>query len=92
MKTEITNNGWKEITIKEFKIISKRWESSSFKNITTSEWIASSDRLGLKNRKNCNCCHKPWRGMSGKVNFFTTDKGNKAICDQCMKKIKESKK
>ena len=92
MKTEITSTGWKEITIKEFKIISKRWEGV-FKDVSTHVWISSNDRLGLtNNRKTCNCCHRPWRGMSGKVNFFTTDKGNKAICDQCMKKIKESKK
>ena len=90
MKTIITDTGWKEITTKEFKIIGKRWDDSFFGSITTKEWIESNKRSGTnksKHRKTCQCCHRNWEDLPGKVSFFTTDKGNKAICEECVMKI-----
>lgn len=88
MKIEITKTGWKEITTKEFKIIGERWSTKFFDNQTTKKWVESNKRLGLtKNRMTCNCCHKKWTDLPGKVNFYFTDKGNKAICDECVKAI-----
>ena len=87
MKIEITDTGWKEITTKEIKIIGERW-SGAFGNMTIKEWIESVKRTGLtKHRKTCNCCHRSWEDLSGRVNFFFTDKGNKEICDECVVKI-----
>lgn len=87
MKTVITDIGWKEITTKEFKIIGERW-SGAFGNTTTKEWVESNKRAGTdKNRKTCQCCHRNWKDLFGRVNFFTTNHGNKAICDECVVKI-----
>lgn len=87
MKIEITDTGWKEITTKEFKIIGGRWKGS-FIDVTTKKWIESNKRIGLpKNRETCKCCHRKWEDLPGKVNFFTTNYGNKAICDECVVKI-----
>ena len=89
MKIEITETGWKEITTVEFKIISERWTNSAFANTTTKEWIESNKRVGMykKGRETCGCCHRKWEDISGKINYFSTNKGNKAICDECVKKI-----
>ena len=88
MKIEITDTGWKEITTKEIKIIGERWTSLGFDDMSTKEWVESNKRSGtFKNRKTCKCCHRNWEDLPGRVNFFTTDNGNKAICDKCVVKI-----
>lgn len=89
MKIEITDTGWKEITIKEIKIIGERWTNPAFANTTIKEWIESNKRVGIykRGRQFCECCHRNWEDISGKINFFFTNKGNKVICDECVVKI-----
>ena len=88
MKIEITTTGWKEITTREIKIIGNKWDNPTFAHQTTKEWIESNKRVGLsKKRLKCNCCGRPWEDLPGRINFFSTNKGNKAICDECFKKI-----
>lgn len=88
MKTELTDKGWKEITVKEIVItsISERKEFCSIE-----EWLLFNKRqpkIGRK-RKTCNCCKTNWEKLKGAVNLVFTDKGNKAICDNCLNTLKK---
>ena len=88
MKTEITETGWKEITVKNIHI------KDDFKNFlqdqTVEGWIKSNKRLKLyeKYRKVCGCCHVNWEKLSGNIHLLQTNVVNKVVCDSCYEKLK----
>lgn len=88
MKTEITETGWKETTVKHFKIVSVH--RNPF-NITAKVWLESNEKLRLKKgmRSYCSCCHTPWKDLTGDLNCVMTDKGNQAVCDNCFNKLEK---
>jgi hypothetical protein len=85
MKIEFTDNGWKEVVPNE--VIISRKMPRSFGPIPIKEWISTNERLGLKDRKTCNCCKTNWKNLEGGVNFYFSNKENKAVCDSCSNKI-----
>lgn len=91
MKSEITNKGWKETTVKYFTIIS--FHKNPF-NTTVEEWIKYNTKLRLVSdtRTNCRCCHKPWKKLEGYLNCVMTNNGNMAVCDNCFEKLSERSK
>ena len=86
MKTEFTDTGWKETTVKKFNVKSFHKHSPDF---TTKKWIELNKRLRLTKgmRSHCPCCKIKWDNISGKINSVMTDKGNQAICDICFDKL-----
>lgn len=55
--------------------------------MTNTEWVAfnaKNPKIG-KNRKRCKCCNREWTKMDDNVALAFTDKGNKSICETCMK-------
>jgi len=86
MKVEYTENGWKEITTVNINItrIAKR------KFFEVENWLETNKRLGLKGeefRTRCQRCKRKWEELTGNVNLVYTDKGNKALCDQCVDEV-----
>ena len=89
MKVEITDTGWKEITVKNIHI------TADFKNFledqTVKGWIASNKRLKIykSHRKVCGCCHTNWEKLTGNIHLLQQKHGmNKIVCDSCYEKLK----
>lgn len=87
MKTTLTDRGWVEVTAKHFNI-----EKFSSRNpmMSVKDWVEFIKRLKLdRKRKTCDCCKRPWIEVDGGVNLVFTNKGSKAICDNCLKTLKD---
>ena len=87
MKTEFTDKGWREITIKN--IIVESFGEKPYMPI--SQWLYYNKRYGqiAAKRKLCPCCRKKWEEMTGSVNIVFTNKGSKPVCDDCLKGLRE---
>lgn len=87
MKIEITQTGWKEITVKNIHI------KDDFKNflqdMTVLGWVSSNKKLNLykKHRKVCGCCHVNWEKLFGSIHLLQTNVENKIVCDSCYDKL-----
>lgn len=91
MKIELTEKGWKEITVKYIKVNALGREL-----MTVGKWTTGNRKLGFDKglRKNCNMCKTNWEEFdedSG-VNLIFTNVGNKTICDECLKKLVKERK
>ena len=88
MKTEFTDTGWKETTVKKFNVKSFH---KHMPDMTTEKWLECSNRIYRGNprgmRLHCPCCKIKWENISGKINSVMTDKGNQAVCDICFDKL-----
>lgn len=91
MRTEYTEDGWKEITTKVIKITMASEKPFS----PLSEWVAFNERFPKmgKKRQSCNRCKTKWDKLDINSNiwFLHTDKGNKIVCDNCHKEINGKK-
>lgn len=87
MKTEFTDKGWREITTKNINV--ERFGSKPLMLI--GQWVDFNNRYPRIGRKRniCNCCRQKWTRLKGSVNIVFTDKGNKAVCDDCFLKLRE---
>jgi len=89
MKVTLTSKGWDEVSVSRIEITSIPYEHTLH---SVKGWLDFNKRhpkIGRK-RKTCNCCKKSWKKLNGSVNLIFTNKGNKAVCDSCLQKIKES--
>ncbi len=88
MKTEITENGWKETTVKNFTITSFHKHNP---DSTIAAWIESNEKIFRGRQKgmrcHCSCCKIRWEKIEGKINSVMTDKGNQVVCDDCFRKL-----
>jgi len=86
MKTEFTQTGWKETTVKKFNVKSFH---KHFLDMTTKEWLDSSKKMRLTKgmRSYCPCCKISWGKIEGKISCVMTDKGNQVVCDICYDKL-----
>jgi len=91
MKTEITPKGWKEITIKHFRV--RKWGGPL---MLVDDWIRINERIFLhvSRRHRCDLCRKKWRDIPllESVNVVFMHGPNKMICDSCLCKLKASVK
>jgi len=89
MKIQYTKKGWKEITTKNIIVTNiidipfmpvEKWLDFNVRNPAIAE-----------NRKDCKRCKRKWE-ETGSENVFivTTNDGNKTICEECYKEIKEN--
>lgn len=88
MRKELTNSGWKEITVKNIEVTLKN------KNVfaTASQWIkvtAERPKLANGGRVACDRCGLKWVDcISSMPTFFLqTNKGNKIVCENCYNEI-----
>jgi hypothetical protein len=86
MRTEMTEKGWKETTVKYFNIVSFH---KHLPDMTTKDWLECSRKLRLTKgmRSHCPCCKIKWENISGKINSIMTDKGNQCVCDICFNEL-----
>jgi hypothetical protein len=91
MKIKPTPTGWAEITTKRIKVTG--FSEKPFMKVK--DWLSSSLRLfkGIpRKRKSCNKCRTRWAHLpaDSNINLVFTNKGNKIICDDCFKELKNS--
>lgn len=88
MKTEYTNNGWKEITTKIIRINNVSDKPFS----TVKDWMTFNDKYPKigRRRRYCNRCKTKWVNINENSDIYIifTDKGNKIICEKCYEGIK----
>lgn len=86
MRTRITNTGWTEETTKVITITALGKKPL----LPVAEWVDFSKRYPRigKKRKDCERCRRKWTELTGGVNMVYSDKGNKAVCDDCMKELR----
>lgn len=88
MKVSLTKKGWDEVTTSHIEVASI--PRSAIHSVEV--WNSFNKRhpgIG-RNRQVCNCCRLSWKNLKGYVNLIFTNKGNKAVCDDCLSKLKEA--
>lgn len=86
MKNMMTNTGWTETTTKIITVTALGKKAI----LSVEHWVDFNRRypkIGRK-RKTCKRCRRKWTELAGDVNIVFTDKGNKAVCDDCMKELR----
>jgi len=82
MRRVKNSNGWEEITTVNIDI------TKIYLNFSTNEdWIRIyTERPKLsRGRKSCKCCGSKWATNGSMIALAFTSKGNKIICETCVK-------
>jgi len=87
MKTKPTNKGWDEIKTTHIEIVRIPNKSTLTSVEMWLDFNKKHQNIG-RNRKTCNCCKKSWSNLEGMVNLVFTNKGNKSVCDDCLRKLR----
>jgi hypothetical protein len=89
MIKNITKTGWDEVTVVHVNITHMSEKVFS----TASGWVESMKKhpsLDKEGRNHCQLCNKKWIDLmpETKTYLIFTDKGNKILCEECIKNFK----
>lgn len=94
MKTEMTNTGWKLITVTNFKvnrIVGPYFDRRAWIDFTRKYKYQPNNRNAGRFR--CECCRRRWEDInSDNINlaFMESKHKNQCLCEECTEKLIES--